>query len=604
MERYIWRLMLKMKKGVKKAAVVCMTGAIALGNSVMPVGAMSIPLISYSELLEDDVTVINPDDTTSKTENGEENKESEQSGAVGTEDTDASVTQTTKETEAVETDTTVQTGSESDLTSGTDTVVSDTQQSDTPVSDTNASSDDTYIDTTTESTVKAPLDPQFNNIAVAYINEGSYVNIRDEASLDGNVIGKIYNNCGADILGEEGDWYYIQSGSVTGYVNKAYFVTGADAEYLSYFIADEVATVNTETLMVREEADGESDIISMVGDSQELEVLGQEGDWVKVAVDADLIGYVSSDYVNCETVFPAAESIEEEQIRLAEEEAARQAAEEAYAQYLAEQEAAYAQYLAEQEAAYQAAIAQQQAEQAQAEAEYAAYLAEQQAAYEAAIAQQEAEQAEAEAQYQQYLAEIAYLESLQQDPSLETEAPIYEDPVYEDPGYEDPIYEDPGYEDPIYEDPGYEDPIYEDPGYEDPIYEDPGYEDPIYEDPGTSSIGDQIVAYALQFVGNPYVWGGTSLTDGADCSGFTQSVFAAFGIYIPRTAAEQAGSGTPVDLGSLQPGDLIFYSDGGTIGHVSIYIGNGQVVHASSPSTGIIVSDRSYRSEYSAVRYY
>ena len=72
-----------------------------------------------------------------------------------------------------------------------------------------------------------------------------------------------------------------------------------------------------------------------------------------------------------------------------------------------------------------------------------------------------------------------------------------------------------------------------------------------------------------------------------------------------KTAEEQAyGGGTPVDLGSLQPGDLIFYSDGGYIGHVSIYIGNGQVVHASSPSTGIIVSDRSYRSEASAMRYY
>lgn len=539
----------KMKKGVKRVAAVCLTGTMVFGNSAMSVGASSITLIDYSEFAQDsDVPVIESDTTTDPQ----------------------------YEQEYTESD------------------IYDTNYVENVV-DTTAAADNTYIDTSSESNVKAPLDPRFNNIAVAYINEGSYVNIRDAASMDGNVIGKIYNNCGADILGEEGDWYLIQSGSVTGYVNKAYFVTGADAEYIGSFIADEVATVNTETLMVRESADGESDVISMVGDSQELEVLGQEGNWVKVAVDADLIGYVSADYVDCATVFPAAESIEEEQARIAEEEAARQAAEEAYAQYLAEQEAAYAQYLAEQEAAYLAAIEQQKAEQAQAEAEYAQYLAEQEAAYLAAIAQQEAD----EEAYQQYLAELAYLEELQKQ-----QQPEYEEPIYEDPVYEEPIYEDPVYEEPIYEDPVYEEPIYEDPVYEEPIYEDPVYEEPIYEDPGTSGLGDQIVAFALQFVGNPYVWGGTSLTDGADCSGFTQSVFASFGIYLPRTAAEQAGAGTPVDLGSLQPGDLIFYSDGGSIGHVAIYIGNNQVVHASSPSTGIIVSDRSYRSEYSAARFF
>ncbi len=566
-----------MKKGVKKAAVVCMAGAMALSNGTMTAGAAGITLIDYSELVEDNA----PETETQS----EENTESGSLGASAESSGTSEIPTVTAETEQTVPETTAVSQEETEAPA-----VQTAEETDGYWE----SSDTTYIDTSTESTVKAPLDPQFNNIAVAYINEGCYVNIRDAASMDGNVIGKIYNNCGADILGEEGDWYLIQSGSVTGYVNKAYFVTGADAEYLSYFVADEVATVNTETLMVRECADIESDVISMVGDSQELEVLGQEGNWVKVAVDADLIGYVSADYVNCETVFPAAESLEEEAIRIAEEEAAQQAAEEAYAAYLAEQEAAYAQYLAEQEAAYQAALAQQEAEQAQAEAEYAAYLAEQEAAYQAALAQQQAD----EEAYQQYLAELEYLEYLQEQ-IPETEAPVYEDPVYEEPVYEDPVYEDPVYEEPIYEDPVYEEPI-----YEDPVYEEPIEEEPIYEDPGTSSVGEQIVAYALQFVGNPYVWGGTSLTDGADCSGFTQSVFAAFGIYIPRTAAEQAAAGTPVDLGSLQPGDLIFYSDGGTIGHVSIYIGNGQVVHASSPSTGIIVSDRSYRSEYSAVRYY
>lgn len=549
-----------MKKGVRKVAAVCVAGAMALGSSVMTVGANSISLIDYSDLLEDDDLLV------------------------------------------VEPETTAETTAETEYTAETE-VYNETQEDQNITEDTtDAASDETYIDTSSESKVKAPLDPAFNNIAVAYINDGAYVNIRDTASMDGNVVGKIYNNCGADILGEEGDWYLIQSGSVTGYVNKAYFVTGADAEYLSNFVADEVATVNTETLMVRESADDEADVISMVGDSQELEVLGQEGDWVKVAVDADLIGYVSAEYVNCESVFPAAESIEEEQIRIAEEEAAKQAAEEAYAQYLAEQEAQYQQYLAEQEAAYLAAVAQQEAEQAQAEEEYQQYLAEQQAEYVEALEQQQLD----EQAYQQYLDELAYLEYLQQ----QTEYQETEAPVVDVPETEAPVVDVPETEAPIVDVPETEVPIVDVPETEPPIVEVPETEPPIVEEPETeappaSSTGEQIVAYALQFVGNPYVWGGTSLTDGADCSGFTQSVFAAFGIYLPRTAEEQAyGGGTPVDLGSLQPGDLIFYSDGGYIGHVSIYIGNGQVVHASSPSTGIIVSDRSYRSEASAMRYY
>ncbi len=121
---------------------------------------------------------------------------------------------------------------------------------------------------------------------------------------------------------------------------------------------------------------------------------------------------------------------------------------------------------------------------------------------------------------------------------------------------------------------------------------------------GNSDLGQQIADYAVQFVGNPYVYGGTSLTDGADCSGFTQSVFANFGIGLSRTADAQSYGGTPVDMGSLLPGDLLFYSDGGYIGHVALYIGGGQIVHASTPETGIIISNYDYDTPVSASRYW
>lgn len=119
---------------------------------------------------------------------------------------------------------------------------------------------------------------------------------------------------------------------------------------------------------------------------------------------------------------------------------------------------------------------------------------------------------------------------------------------------------------------------------------------------GVSDIRVDICKYAKQFIGNPYVWGGTSLTKGADCSGFTLSVFKKFGISLPRTSGSQAGAGTTINMSEAQPGDLIFYAKGGRINHVALYIGGGQVVHASSPKTGIKISKYNYRTPYKVVR--
>lgn len=119
---------------------------------------------------------------------------------------------------------------------------------------------------------------------------------------------------------------------------------------------------------------------------------------------------------------------------------------------------------------------------------------------------------------------------------------------------------------------------------------------------GISDVRVDICQYAKEFIGNPYVWGGTSLTKGADCSGFVMSVFQKYGVKLPRNSRAQAGCGTTIKVSEAKPGDLIFYAKGKTINHVAIYIGNGQVVHASSPKTGIKISNVSYRSPFKAVR--
>lgn len=107
-------------------------------------------------------------------------------------------------------------------------------------------------------------------------------------------------------------------------------------------------------------------------------------------------------------------------------------------------------------------------------------------------------------------------------------------------------------------------------------------------------LRQQIVDFALQFEGNPYVYGGTSLTNGADCSGFVMSVFAQFGYELPRVAAAQCAASEKKDVSNIEVGDLVFYGDGG-IDHVALYIGDGKIVHASTAATGIKVSDYSYR---------
>ena len=322
-----------------------------------------------------------------------------------------------------------------------------------------------------------------SNLVIADVT--NYVNVRSMPSEEGEILGKLYNNSVGRMHNEESGWYYIESGSVKGYVKAEFVLIGEEAEKRAKEVGSRLAEVTTTTLKVRKEPTTESIVLGLVPGGDILNVLEEVEGWIKVDVE-DGPGYVSTDYATVYTKNVEAESKEEEAARLEKEEKERKKAEAAAKEALKQQQAA---------------------------------------------------------------------NKPSGKPSSGSQA-----------------------------------------GQGTENANGGGTGNGSGLDSGGNSdssldLGRQIADYAMKFIGNPYVYGGTSLTNGADCSGFVQSVYKQFGISLPRTSGEQGKSGRSVDgLHNAAPGDLIWYS-----GHIGIYIGNGKIVHASNPKNGIITSDATYR---------
>lgn len=272
----------------------------------------------------------------------------------------------------------------------------------------------------------------YTNLGVAQVDGN--LNVREAPGTEAEVVGKMPNNAGCEIIETDGEWTKIKSGKVEGYVKTEYLLSGDAALAKAAEVKQTIATVNTTTLYVREQPNTDCGIITMMPMGEELEVVETLDGWVKINVDSDE-GYVSSEYVDISVELAKAQT----------------------------------------------------------------------------------------------MTEIRYGQ-------------------------------------------------------------------------GVSDVRVSLVQYATQFVGNPYVWGGTSLTRGADCSGFVLSVFANYGISLPHSSVAQANCGARISASEARPGDLFFYGNGSRINHVAIYIGNGQVVHASSPKSGIKISGAYYRTPVKVVR--
>ena len=413
---------------------------------------------------------------------------------------------------------------------------------------------------------------------LAFAQCEEYINIRESASTDSAVTAKIYNNGSATIEEQDGDWYKIRSGNAEGYVKAEYFVTGEAADAVAQKAAYNVAMVHPTDLNIRSDANEDSEVLATAHEKDELEVVAWNGDWMKVALGGDVYGYVNAYYVDYKTYYPTAETIEEEQARLSAEHEAAEAAD-----YEASDDTAEA-------------------------------LPEE--TYEEPVVDGSSDTEEAS--YPDGSDETTWTEAPATDETVWTEAPETEAPYTEAPETDAPYTEAPETEAPYTEAPETEAPYTEAPETEAPYTEAPETdapyteapeteapytEAPETEAPSTSGVGQQIADFAVQYVGNPYVWGGTSLTEGADCSGFVQTVFANFGLYLSRTAESQSYGGTSISLDNLQPGDLLFYNSTGSIDHVAIYIGGGQIVHAANSRSGIIISNAYYQTPVCARRY-
>lgn len=361
----------------------------------------------------------------------------------------------------------------------------------------------------TISVYAAPED--YQNVAVSQVSD--YVNVRTQPNTTSEIVGKIYNNCAATILstveGEEGTWYQIQSGTVEGYIKAQYFITGAEAEAKAKEVGTEFATVvNANSLRLRERADLSSNVLTMLSEGACYEVVGEEANFAKIAVDADLTGYVSKDYIKTRVEFEKAVSLKEEAEKIAEQNRLKQEADTAIQKVQELQQ----------------------------------------------IEKDEIIKANPEKD------DTTQMGTPPPKPSGSTTGGNTGQSVVVGPG-------------------------------------------------GTSSTAvvsatrTAIVAYAKQYLGYPYVYGGTSLTEGTDCSGFTQAIYKNFGITTGRSSRDQAAKGKSIRVEDAQPGDLLFYASGDYINHVAMYIGGGQIIHASTANTGIIISPSNYRTPYSAVTF-
>ena len=492
---------------------------------------------------------------------------------------------------------------------------------------------------------------------LAFAQCEEYINIRQEPDENSEVVAKIYNDNAATIISKTGDWYQITSGNAFGYVKADYLVTGDEASAIAEKVQYHIARIHPEELYIRSEKSEESTAVGSVHQADEVVAVSYDnGAWIQIVADDGTKGYINAYYADYLTCYPVAETLEEEQDRLRNQADTSETGEGSGqgAIYGVEKAAEYTEPVSydsesssdtgsvadgsgndgytESSDSYDSGYSEENTDTSTADGsqDYSTDTSGDESWDNSSDASDDttwsdtsdsgsADSTGSGDSYTESDNSTAETDGSYSEPDnsyIEPEAPetdaSYSEPETSAPETDAPYTEpetsapetDAPYTEPETSAPETDAP-YTEPGTSAPETEAPETEAPATEESSSSSdLGQQIASYAVQFVGNPYIYGGTSLTNGADCSGFVQSVFANFGIGLSRTAASQASGGTSVSLDSLQAGDLLFYSSSGSIDHVALYIGGGQIVHAANSASGIIISNAYYSTPVAARRYW
>ncbi len=324
------------------------------------------------------------------------------------------------------------------------------------------------LEAETEETVESQEETEENEYAdLAIAQVSNYVNVRSLPNTDSDIVGKIYNGAVAQVLsvtGENHDWFQIVSGNVEGYIKAEFFLYGdAAAEVIDQYVT-RYANVIADRLNVREQPSTESKRIGYIDNGERVQLLENQGEWLRVQYTDGKEGYVSSQYVTISEEFVYGKTLEEE----AKEQEERKILEER-------------ENVTEQEVAENVTI-------------------------------------------------------------VVTE--------------------------------------------------------PVGTYSSNAELRSSIVNYAMQFLGNRYVHGGSSLATGTDCSGFTSLIYKEFGYSLSRTPSGQLSSnGRSIDYSQIQPGDIICYGKGGKCTHVALYMGNGQIIHSANSRKGVVI----YQADYDTI---
>lgn len=431
----------------------------------------------------------------------------------------------------------------------------------------------------------------YQNLGIVQVS--GYLNIRETAGQDGKIIGKLEGDSACDILSSEGEWYQISSGGINGYISSAYVLTGDEARQKALDLVKKMALITGDSVNIRQEPVLDPSNITGAAIQDERYVVEEELDgWVKVPE-----GYISADYVKVQYMLNEAQKLDLQAM--------------AINQYNNLVISKVNNYLnVREEPSMDGKIIGKMTSKAAGEIlddsieGWYKIKSGKITGYISSDPQYTATGQEAKdiATGTATLMAVVNTDMLNVRTEPSTDASIWTQ-ISKEERY--PVLNQLDGWVEIELDAGDEE------GSVDKAYvstRDNNVEvryalneaikfSPLEEAANASaSLRNKIVNYALQFVGNPYVWGGTSLTKGADCSGFTMKVYEHFGVSLPHYSGSQAQMGKAVSSSEMRPADLIFYTDSrGRVNHVAMYIGNGQIVHAASRRSGIKISTWNYR---------